>query len=536
MKRVNTFVDYRTELVKGSLKKADAEIAQESSSKRAGDKLEQESIKKQKVDKDKELLPDEEELAVDAIPLATKPPRIIMAEGDIDNLTMEKYLALTRGNQAPGVVKPVIGGNVLDIVSLFNIPRVTHDAVMLRVFPITLTRAIKRYCPSSKIAKQLEEICNFKQEGDETLYQAWERHAQALTATQTMADHSQKWHDGSSSRNIDSSSNSEGITGIIRPHLDKECPINEEVKSMEEVKYGEFEEKQNVSYYVEPYKPPILFPRRLEHHAEEALVHETMESLKKIRINRSLLKEIRQTENYAKHMKDLVANKPKTEEDNEVRMNPMCSALLQNQLPLKEQDLGSFILPCSIKRLHFNNALADLGASISVMPFSMYKRLCMGKLEPINMIIEMTDNIKYTPKGIIENLLVKIDKFIFPIDFVILDMVGDFRMPIILGRPLIATAHAKVRIKFGRVCKMTKDRILKDYWREKFNEEHDDIKVEDGDDLEECGEDKANTILGVVLDKLEGAWFNGTSEEENDLEGIIDYLEPKSYDGFDDIK
>ncbi|GKE57995.1 hypothetical protein Tco_1497180 [Tanacetum coccineum] len=99
-----------------------------------------------------------------------------MAEGEIDNLTMEQYLALTRGNQAPGVVKPEIGGNVnfeiksqfmrelredtffgnkkddahkhvervLDIVSLFNIPEVSHDAVMLRVFPITLTGAAKR--------------------------------------------------------------------------------------------------------------------------------------------------------------------------------------------------------------------------------------------------------------------------------------------------------------------------------------------------------------------------------------------------------
>ncbi|GJW27310.1 hypothetical protein Tco_0041121 [Tanacetum coccineum] len=85
-KRVNTFVDYRTELVEGSLKKADAEIAQESSSKRAGDKLEQESIKKQKVDKDKEtaelkrlmqVIPDEEEVAIDVIPLATKPPTIV---------------------------------------------------------------------------------------------------------------------------------------------------------------------------------------------------------------------------------------------------------------------------------------------------------------------------------------------------------------------------------------------------------------------------------------------------------------------------
>ncbi|GKA38860.1 hypothetical protein Tco_0731411 [Tanacetum coccineum] len=152
---------------------------------------------------------------------------------------------------------------VLDIVSL-NIPGVTHDAVMLRVFPITLTGAtkrwvdrlsprtvdswdllkkyfIQRYCPPSKTAKQLEDICNFKQEGDKTLYQAWERYndllykcpthdinshqkgpipgmtpGQALTAIQTMDDHSQKWHAGSSNRNIDSSSsNSEGIAAIV---------------------------------------------------------------------------------------------------------------------------------------------------------------------------------------------------------------------------------------------------------------------------------------------------------------------------------
>ncbi|GKC43746.1 hypothetical protein Tco_1061468 [Tanacetum coccineum] len=253
--------------------------------------------------------------------------RSIMAEEEIDNLAMEQYLTLTRGNQAPGMVKPEIASNVnieiksqfmrelredtfsgnknddahehvkriLDIVSLFNIPGVTHDTVMLRVFPITLNGAakrwvdrlspgtvdswdllkrafIQRYCPPSKTAKQLEEIHNFKQEGDETLYQAWERYndllykcpthdinshqkgpipgmtpAQALTAIQTMADHSQKWNDSSSSKSVDSNNNSKGITAIVRcqtcrgAHLDKECPLNEEVKSMEEVKYGDYE-------------------------------------------------------------------------------------------------------------------------------------------------------------------------------------------------------------------------------------------------------------------------------------------------------
>ncbi|GJR15292.1 reverse transcriptase domain-containing protein [Tanacetum coccineum] len=223
-------------------------------------------------------------------------------------------------------------------------------------------------------------------------------------------------------------------------------------------------------------------------------------------------------------MKDLVANKPRTKEDKEIRMKPRCSALLQNQLPPKEQDPGSFILPCSIGRLDFNNALADLGASISIMPLSMYKRLGIGKLEPINMVIEMDDNTKYTPKGIVENLLIKIDKFIFPIDFVILDIVEDFRMPIILGRPLLATTYAKI----------TRERILKDHWREKFRDKDDDIK-ENSKDPEECREDKANTIMGDIHDKLNDDWFKGTSEDKDNMEGILDYLKPRSYDGFIDL-
>ncbi|GJY69208.1 hypothetical protein Tco_0472190 [Tanacetum coccineum] len=392
---------------------------------------------------------------------------------------------------------------------------------MLRVFPITLPGAaktwvdrlppgtidswdllkkavIQRYCPPSRTAKQLEEIRNFKQEGDETLYQAWKWYTdllykclthdiknhqkvnifynglgamnrqlfdsqgpipgmtpvQALMAIQTIADHSQNglplytpfYY---SPEEIEYFSANSGFSDDEEQETD-DSGMAEAVAALEATLKKKREEpkkvKQNVNYYVDPYEPPIPFPKRLEHHAEEALVHQTMESLKKIKINRPLLKEIRQTDNYAKQMKYLVENKPRTEEDNEIRMNPRCSALLQNHLPPKEQDPGSFILPCSIGKLDFKNALADLGASISIMPFSMYKRLGIGKLKPINMLIEMADNTKCAPKGIVENLLIKIDKFIFPVDFVILDMVEDIRMPIILGRPLLATAHAQVDI------------------------------------------------------------------------------------------
>ncbi|GJZ59256.1 reverse transcriptase domain-containing protein [Tanacetum coccineum] len=198
-------------------------------------------------------------------------------------------------------------------------------------------------------------------------------------------------------------------------------------------------------------------------------------------------------------------------------MNPRCSALLQNHLPPKEQDPGSFILPCSIGKLDFNNALANLRASISVVPLSMYKRLGIGKLKPINMVIKMADDTKCTPKGIVENLLIKIDKFIFPVDFVILDMVEDFRMPMILGRPLLAISHAKAYI-----------------FKKSISPIKDDLE-ETLEDPEECGDDKTNAIMGAIHDKLNNDWFNNTSEDEDDLEGILDYLEPISYDGFIDL-
>ncbi|GJT85111.1 hypothetical protein Tco_1066828 [Tanacetum coccineum] len=129
---------------------------------------------------------------------------------------------------------------------------------------------------------------------------------------------------------------------------------------------------QLVSYYVAAYKPPIMFPRRLEQYAKEALIVKALGSLKRIKINRPPLKEIRQTDNYAKYMKNLVENKLRSSEDEDVKMNTRCATILQNHLPPKEQDPWSFTLPCSIGKLTFN-ALADLGASISDASFNVQK-------------------------------------------------------------------------------------------------------------------------------------------------------------------
>ncbi|GJU51933.1 homeodomain-like protein [Tanacetum coccineum] len=113
---------------------------------------------------------------------------------------------------------------------------------------------------------------------------------------------------------------------------------------------------------------------------------------------------------------------------------------------LKEKDPGSFILPCAIGTTTLSNALAELGESISIMPFSLFKRLGLGNTKPINMVIEMADRSMQSPMGIVKNVLVKINKFIFPVDFIILDIIEDNKVPIILGRPMLATAHAMIGI------------------------------------------------------------------------------------------
>ncbi|GJV19467.1 retrovirus-related pol polyprotein from transposon TNT 1-94 [Tanacetum coccineum] len=119
---------------------------------------------------------------------------------------------------------------------------------------------------------------------------------------------------------------------------------------------------------------------------------------------------------------------------------------VDDSLPLKEKDPGSFTLPCYINNVCFENALADLGASVSVMPLPTYLNLGLGELTHTKLTVELADRTVKRPKRIAENVLVGICKFIFPIDFIILDMPEDVKVPLILGRPFLSTAHAKIDV------------------------------------------------------------------------------------------
>ncbi|GKC86179.1 hypothetical protein Tco_1141896 [Tanacetum coccineum] len=119
---------------------------------------------------------------------------------------------------------------------------------------------------------------------------------------------------------------------------------------------------------------------------------------------------------------------------------------INNTIPRKEKDPGSFTLPCFINNTCFDNALVDLGASVSVMPLLTYLNLGLGELAYAKLIVELADRTVKYPKGIAENVLVGIGKFTFPVDFIILDMPEDIKVPLILGRPFLSTARAKIDV------------------------------------------------------------------------------------------
>ncbi|GKA30510.1 hypothetical protein Tco_0716815 [Tanacetum coccineum] len=368
----------------------------------------------------------------------------------------------------------------LDIINLFNIPGVTHDAVLLRVFPITLTGAAKRYCPPSKMAKQLEEIHNFKQEGDETLYQACER---------------------STSRRV-SNDNSTGIAAITnkldslgrdmkklkenvhaiqvgceicgRAHLNKECPLHEEVKSVEEVKYRELRRPfpnnngNGARYRVGPpgyythmdnqppfgEKKPSLEELMNKHIKESTRKRAKIEEwMKKLQDSMEL-----NTRNQNASLKNLETQIEKLAKDYQARaanevLYPLvgqCKAIFANneasideasskktnkfegisfipddneQVPKEMEERAQGVLPCQLPPKELKPGSFTLPYTIGSLNFYAIENL-----------------------GIVENVLVKNNKFLFPSEFMIIDMLGDHNETMILGRPFFATIHARIDV------------------------------------------------------------------------------------------
>ncbi|XP_071917979.1 uncharacterized protein [Coffea arabica] len=154
---------------------------------------------------------------------------------------------------------------------------------------------------------------------------------------------------------------------------------------------------------------------------------------------------------YAKFLKEIMTRKRKLEDCETIALTEECSAIIQNKLPPKLKDPGSFSIPCTIGNVDFSKALCDLGASVSLIPLTVARQLGLHELKRTNITLQLADRSIRYPLGVLENVLIKVQKFIIPVDFVVLDMEEDISMPIILGRPFLATAGTIIDVKNGKL-------------------------------------------------------------------------------------
>ncbi|XP_070017710.1 uncharacterized protein [Nicotiana sylvestris] len=187
-------------------------------------------------------------------------------------------------------------------------------------------------------------------------------------------------------------------------------------------------------------RPPQPFPQRLQKNNDDLMFNKFLSMLSQIQLNIPLVDAIHEIPKYAKYIKDIVANKRRLTEFEIVALTKECTSRVQNKFPQKLKDPGSFTIPVRIGNVDVGHALCDLGASINLMPLSLYKKLGMRAPKPTTVMLQLADRSIAYPEGVIEDVLLKIGKFIFPADLIILDFEVDEKVPIILGRPLLATA------------------------------------------------------------------------------------------------
>ncbi|KAM6601601.1 hypothetical protein CsatA_021210 [Cannabis sativa] len=151
----------------------------------------------------------------------------------------------------------------------------------------------------------------------------------------------------------------------------------------------------------------IPYPQRLQKNKIDKKFSKFLEIFKKLHINIPFIEALEQMPTYLKFMKDILSKKRKLEEFEMVALTEECSAVLQKKLPPKLKDPGSFNIPCSIGGSIQTKALCDLGASINLMPLSMFKRLKLGEAKPTTVTLQMANRSLTHPRGIIEDVLVK---------------------------------------------------------------------------------------------------------------------------------
>ncbi|GJZ36932.1 reverse transcriptase domain-containing protein [Tanacetum coccineum] len=242
----------------------------------------------------------------------------------------------------------------------------------------------------------------------------------------------------------------------------------------------------------------------------EAQYEKVLDMIQAVRINVPHVDVLARMPNYGKFLKELVSNKHKTEQISSAFLINESSAMIQNKVLPKLGDPGSFLILCNFNKAFSCNALADLSASINLMPYSLYAKLSLKTLKPTKMSIRLADLPFQYHIGIVKSMLVEVGKFTFLVDFVILEMQEDSKVPLILRRPFLHTANVVIQVKQKQLnLGVGTERMIfhinytmKHSYSKCFSiDVIDEILEEDFDALLDEGSEILHSIEGTILEE-----------------------------------
>ncbi|KAM1145956.1 hypothetical protein ACFX19_038552 [Malus domestica] len=249
----------------------------------------------------------------------------------------------------------------------------------------------------------------------------------------------------------------------------------------------------------------VHFPSRLKQSKKEENEKDILETFRKVQVNIPLLDAIKQVPRYAKFLKELCTTRRRISNKEVVQVSENVSAVLQRKLPPKCKDPGSFTIPCVIGNTKFEHAMLDLGASINVMPYSIYASMNLGELKNDGVIIQLADRSNAYPKGVLEDVLVQVDNLIFPADFYILEMEDSPNvtpLPILLGRPFMKTARTKIDMFKGTLTMEFDGEIINFNISEAMKFPKDDHSCFSIDVLDELAQDYLDMLEDDPLETM----------------------------------
>ncbi|GJZ81544.1 reverse transcriptase domain-containing protein [Tanacetum coccineum] len=245
---------------------------------------------------------------------------------------------------------------------------------------------------------------------------------------------------------------------------DTELPSTEDIQPPLVQDQNQDKEPINEPLVTQKTKTSLPYPSRLAkeklREKDDILASKFMEIFCNLHFELSFADALIHMPKFAPMFKKMLNNKDKLIELTKTPLNENCSAVVLKKLPEKLGDPGRFLIPCDFSEFDNCLALADLGASINLMPLSIWKKLGLPGLNDTKMVLELADRTISKPTGVAENIFVKVGKFYFSAGFVVLDFIADPRVPLILGRPFLRTVHALIDVYEGEITLRNDDQSL----------------------------------------------------------------------------